>query len=256
MNKEEFLKFFFEEDMDNLSNLYGKISKSINSNIDIYTDEFYTPNIWSKLIDMESSMETKISAFGIFEDAERRILKIGDNFPSDVPLVLAKISSKSKFTTLYHKDYLGAIMSLGINREKFGDVVLIDGGCYFATTRRIYDYVALNLDRVANSPISISFEDYSENLSITVPYEEMSIIVTSRRLDSMVSSIIKTSRNKALEVINKKEVLVNYKVSQDKSLAIKENDLLTIRGFGKYRICNTFSYTAKDRLKILIKKYK
>lgn len=256
MQKEEFLRHFDEEDVLNLSNLYGKIVKSENCNIDIYTDEFYTPNIWSKLIELENTLGIRINTFGIFENAERRIIKIGDNFNDEIPIVLAKISSKSKFTMLKHKDYLGAIMSLGIKREKFGDLLLIENGCYFATTKKIYDYVALNLTKVANSPVSISIENFRENINIKIPYEEMTIIVTSSRLDNIVASLIKASRNKALEVINKKEVLINYKISQDKSLAIKENDLITIRGYGKYIISNSISYTAKDRLRILVKKYK
>lgn len=86
-------------------------------------------------------------------------------------------------------------------------------------------------------------------------FDEFSVIVSSMRLDNFVSEITKTSRTKAIEIIEDGRVFVNYEDSYKSSRLIKEGDILIVRGKGKFIIENIERYTRREKLVVNIKKY-
>jgi RNA-binding protein YlmH len=175
--------------------------------------------------------------------------------PLVYPINLLQITNKSKFTTLHHKDYLGAIMSLGIKREKLGDLVIKDSFCYAPVCSDISSYIINNLNDIGNCHCEVSEYDYTLKELPHRNFQGKIIISTSLRLDGMVAAICNVSRNNAVGLISTGKILVNYFQCLKKDKITKCNDTLTIRGYGKFKIVEIIGSTQKDRLKVSIMQY-
>ena len=258
MDKKSFVNIFHLEDKNSISNLFDKLILASKTGHTIYCNEFYTPNIWKTLEEIEGELFVKVISYGLFEDAERKMIAFTgeENEESlEFPVKVIFIKNKSKFKTLKHKDYLGAIMSLGIKREKLGDVVLSGEGCYFPVCSDISDYVFANLDTIGNNPCSFEVLNPSVDTIPAANYEEKVIIISSLRMDCFISSICNVSRAVAVEMIDNGKVLLDYIEVKSKEKKVSTKSVITVRGYGKFKIGEEIGTTQKDRIRILVKKY-
>jgi RNA-binding protein YlmH len=254
MNKTEFINALRLEDTNVSSKLYEKVCITLKSSKTTYTNEFYSPLIWSKLESLRNKLNLSVSTYGIFEEAERRVIGFYTYDAGVFPIKLMVIQNDSKFTKLEHKDYLGAIMSLGFKREKIGDMIVEEDKCFCAIYEEIFTYVKENLSSIGRCPCTV-YEEKDWSRAPKASYEDRGIITSSYRLDSIVSSITGLSRSKAVDIINGGKVFVNYLEICKKDYIIAENSVLTIRGYGKYRICENIGSSGSGRLKLRVKKY-
>lgn len=255
MDKKEFLNLFKYEDKSAIANLYDKLILSEKINSDIFSTEFYPPSIWNTLINMGSNFDVNIVPYGIFKDSERRIIAFSHYEINDYPVELLCIENKSKFSTLKHKDFLGAIMSLGVKREKFGDLIVKDQRCYAAVHREILDYIKDNLNSIGNSPCSITVLDDKFNFNIEPDFQEITIFSSSLRCDGIICGICKITRSNSENLIKKGKVLINYESVVEKNTIIKSGDIITVRGFGKFKMEQTIGWTGSGKNKIIVKKF-
>ena len=165
-----------------------------------------------------------------------------------------QIRNKSNFSNLRHKDYLGAILSLGIDRNKIGDVVVKDDRAYVPVMEDISSYILNNLASIGKSPVEISILYDLVDLP-SIDFDEISINVQSLRLDSVVAKLANISRSKAIELLDSSKVLVNYVKSKDKSQELLKGTRLTIRGNGKYIVGDIIGETRSGKQRIIVKKY-
>lgn len=253
MDKKYFLNYIKEMDEGKLIKLWGDIKLSESIDYPIVTTEFYPPGIWSKLNNINGmTFLTK----GLTGDSEKKvIIIIPKNYSGEIPdfnLVYFKINGKNKFKNLLHKDFLGTIMSLGIKREILGDLIVKDNISYGVIFQENYKIVE-NIDRISNVPVKVEIAKEEE-----VPktnFKKIIITVSSLRLDSVVSGIKNISRQRGADEIIKGNVMVNYVISKEKSLEIKEDDILSIRKFGKFKIGDEISVNKKGKIRISIKEY-
>lgn len=256
MDKNSFFNSINHEDVNLISNIFNKMQIAEKTNKIIFTNDFLSPIIWNKISNVCENYKIKSFTNGIFKDADRRMLAFSNqDEPIAYPIKLLKISNNSKFSTLDHKDYLGAIMSLGIKREKLGDLIVQDTICYAPVCSDISSYIINNLSSIGNCPCKISEYNCTVHEIPERKFKEKIIIATSLRLDSMVSAICNVSRNKSVGLISSGKILVNYFQCLKKDKIIKCNDTLTIRGYGKIRVSEIVGSTQKDRLKIAIMQY-
>ncbi len=252
MDKKEFLNLLNLEEYEALK-LYERFNLARTRNITIFTDEFYTPDVWSTLEEINFFGVT-VESFGVFKEGERRVIAFNKEEYDEYPISLLKIQCNTKFSKLEHKDYLGSIMALGINRNKIGDLILKEDGCYVAVHHSIIDFLISNLNKIKN--LNCKCELIYNLEDIPKPsYEEKNIIVTSKRLDCIVAALGNMSRSKSLDIITSGSVLLDYRVTKDKSKEICEKSRLTIRGLGKFKISNIFGTTKSGRLKLTVFKY-
>lgn len=252
MDKKEFLNLLNLEEYEALK-LYERFNLARTRNITIFTDEFYTPDVWSTLEEINFFGVT-VESFGVFKEGERRVIAFNKEEYDEYPISLLKIQCNTKFSKLEHKDYLGSIMALGINRNKIGDLILKEDGCYVAVHHSIIDFLISNLNKIKN--LNCKCELIYNLEDVPKPsYEEKNIIVTSKRLDCIVAALGNMSRSKALDIITSGSVLLDYRVTKDKSKEICEKSRLTIRGLGKFKISNIFGTTKSGRLKLTVFKY-
>ncbi|MCM8711015.1 YlmH/Sll1252 family protein [Clostridium sp. SYSU_GA19001] len=255
MDKKTFLNFINTEDKNLLSNIYDKIKLAEKITGPVFTNEYYGPNIWKAVINLKREFNTGIYAYGVFEDCERRMLSFSKEEVYTYPIKVIKITNKSKFQKLKHKDYLGAVMALGIKREKFGDLIVKDNCCYGAFCEDIAEFIVYNLNSVGKCPCIVEILEEADIENIKVNTEDFQLISTSLRLDSIVSALCNISRAKSVDVIRSGKVLVDYMEVYEKDKLVEFSSTVTIRGYGKYKIVEESGSTQKGRLKLFIRKY-
>jgi RNA-binding protein YlmH len=249
------LNSFKDEEVKDAIKTYEKYKLAYEKDIPVFTSSFLPPNLWDFFQESCRNEKLHFEANGVFLEAERRMISFNNIYEIPFPIIIIEIKNKSNFSSLKHKDYLGAIMSLGIERDKLGDLVLIGNSCYIPVIEEISNYIISNLDQIGRSPVEIKIiEDLNKVPSLE--FEEIIINVKSLRVDSVVAKLVNASRSKGVELIDSGKVLLNYVKSKDKSQEVKFNDRITIRGTGKFIIGNLVGDTKSGKHKILVKKYK
>lgn len=154
-----------------------------------------------------------------------------------------------------HQDILGSLFALNIDSSCFGDIILFDDNYYVFIIKEMADYIKNNLKVIGNSTINLEEVSLNTLDNYERMYEEHEIMISSLRIDNVISGIINSSRSKALEKIKNKEVIVNYEVMNKCSYTIKENDIFSIKRFGKYKYVGKINETKKNNYVIKFLKY-
>lgn len=206
---------------------------------------------------VKADLETDFCLFGGYEYAERQMIAfIPDALSYAFPIsCLRFVPAHLKFAEeLTHRDILGALMHLGVERSRIGDIK-IDGTDYFIFCEEsVADYILGSLDRIRHTSVKGKAVAL-ENFQFEQKFEQIYGIVTSNRLDSIVSLAAKTSRSQSAQMIRAQKAFVNEKAMSSGSYACKEGDIVSIRGFGKYIYEGSCGETKKGRMKISLKKY-
>ena len=291
MKKENFLRQFPKEMEYLASKLYNSYEIARNYEIISFTEEFYTPNFWKKLGKKMGGVN--IACDGVFSDSDRRqiafvaeiFINENDNFENfcndiddekiksygefeenfsknsfEFPNKLLKISIDSRFREYLHKDFLGSLMGLNIKRELMGDLIIESENKqvlgYIPVSEKIADYIISELKQIGKAPCEIEIiETKNKNSLPKYKYDDKLVTVPSKRLDSIVSTITNLSRTKVIDPIEKGKVLVDYVEEKDKSKMLEIGSLITVRGFGKYKLFLDKGETKKGKERILVKKY-
>ena len=156
---------------------------------------------------------------------------------------------------LRHQDILGTLYSLNISDEMFGDVVIWNNRYFIIILSSIDNYIKSNLMSIRNSKVDLIERDPYYLRNYKQEYEECIIIVPSIRVDVIVSKIINSSRSNALEKIKNGDIYLNYELLTKPRYMLKENDIFSIRKYGKYKFLGEINKTKKGSLVIKYLKY-
>ena len=156
---------------------------------------------------------------------------------------------------LRHQDILGTLYSLNISDEMFGDVVIWNNRYFIIILSCIDNYIKSNLMSIRNSKVELIEKDPYYLKDYKQEYEECIIIVPSIRVDVIVSKIINSSRSNALEKIKNGDIYLNYELLTKPTYMLKENDIFSIRKYGKYKFLGEINKTKKGSLVIKYLKY-
>ena len=203
--------------------------------------------------------------FGGNDNSDRKILifypeKINEEIARktmDSILSIIRISLPNEKRGEYeHKMYLSAIIKIGIERSKVGDILVYDDGADIITFEANKEYIKQGLSELTRfRKAKIICENIFNIREKKDNFEETTIIVSSMRCDNIVSEIAGCSRNKACEYIEEERVLVNYEIISKPSRMVNINDIITIRGKGKFIIDEIIRNTRNERLVLKIRKY-
>ena len=192
--------------------------------------------------------------YGGFDNAERKALIIyPEKYNMEMLeknynkiLSIVRIELPEEMNGKYaHRNYLGGIVKLGLKREKVGDILVFNNGADIITF--------VDFAKFQNSKIIV--DEISKIRKQEIKIEEVKIIVPSLRLDNIVSDLAKTSRSKAVQIMEAQRVFVNGKNEIKASKQIKQNDIITIRGKGRFIIKEFTGTTRSGRTVILVEKY-
>lgn len=252
--KERISQYFTGDDRNDALNLYERYLLAKDKNISTFGKCFYPPNIWTWFEENLSTKAFKVQTNGFFEESERRMISFNNIYESPFPMKLVKIENTSKFSKLTHRDFLGGILSLGIERNKIGDLLVDENVCYVPVHEDIESFILYNLDKIAKVVCKISVVDKIEQIP-KIKFKEEIILISSLRIDGVVSRITNLSRAKASAMIEQGQVLINYVKIKDKSYELKGEERITIRGFGKFIIGDSIGNSKSGKIKVIIKKY-
>lgn len=183
-----------------------------------------------------------------YKDSEKNII-----YNMEKPVVLLyEIKVKSP---IRHQDILGAMYSLNIDSSLFGDILIIDNHYYIYILPIVRNYFESNFLNVRNTSVVLEEKDISILKDYERSYEKLDFIVSSSRIDTVVSSICHIGRSNILDMIKKKEIILNYDYLKDNSYKLKDGDIFSIKRVGKFKYNGILKNTKSDHLIIEILKY-
>ena len=156
---------------------------------------------------------------------------------------------------LRHQDILGTMYSLNIASDLFGDILVIDNKYYIYILPIVQNYFESNFLKVRNSKVELKEVNLDVLSNYYRSYEEIELIVSSLRIDTILSSIIHTGRIHIEDYIKKREVLYNYDYLKDTDTKIKEGDIFSIKKIGKYKFDSVIKNTKQGNMIIKVLKY-
>ena len=253
------------EDKILLSQILEKYRNSQDRNKVEYTDFLDMYQIVLVKNFLKKSEINNYVFYGGFENAERNIVifypngyeenEIKKEYIHMCKIIRITLSEeeRGKYT---HRNYLGGIVKLGMKREKVGDILVFDDGADIIVkeeTAQVLKNELQTLKRFENAKIEIT--DILKLRKPQIRTEEINIIVPSLRLDNIVSDLARTSRSKAVQIINQERVFVNGQNETKQSKNLKVNDVITIRGKGRFMIKGIAGTTRSGRTIVVIEKY-
>lgn len=174
------------------------------------------------------------------------------NFPFRVLHIFPKSSRFGQVCT--HRDYLGALMSLGLDRNRFGDIIVNEKEAFVVCKEEIVDYVCENLVQVCHTNVLCQKSDF-ENLQVNFHYQTVTGTVASLRLDCVIALVFRLSRGKVIDALRAEKIFVNGRIASHPDYLVKEGDILSLRNHGKCKFISAGSRTRKGREAVTLYKY-
>ena len=188
--------------------------------------------------------------FGGYSEAERKVVCFYcDKIPEFDILEYINISpANKKFAQdLTHRDFLGALMNLGIERHMIGDICIVDNIAHLITFKSMSETIINELDMVKHTKVVLQKES-ADDLKTVNRVEYKKINIPSERLDSIIGSIYNISRSKVSLYLDSGKVFINSKQCFLHSSKVKQGDIITVRGLGRARFLGISSLSKKGRL--------
>ena len=177
----------------------------------------------------------KVEFFGGFDDAERKKAKIISNeyYDVDYDIVCLKAKFNNKFNKVEHRNILGAVHNLGINFNRFGDIIVLENEVYIFVDDEIADYIAMEFTKAGRVNLDFQRVDLTE-VKIEKKYEDFEIVSSSFRIDSIVAKITNKSRSKVKEFLEQDFIKLNHVILRNGEKTCTPDDIISIRKYGRY----------------------
>ena len=177
----------------------------------------------------------KVEFFGGFDNAERKKAKIISNeyYDVDYDIVCLKAKFNNKFNKVEHRNILGAVHNLGINFNRFGDIIVLENEVYIFVDDEIADYIAMEFTKAGRVNLDFQRVDLTE-VKIEKKYEDFEIVSSSFRIDSIVAKITNKSRSKVKEFWEQDFIKLNHVILRNGEKTCTPDDIISIRKYGRY----------------------
>ncbi|HLQ75321.1 MAG TPA: RNA-binding protein [Alloiococcus sp.] len=249
-----------------MSNLYQHFRDSEKDFIDMAIDwvrrveNQYTPYLSSFLNPREQYIlktivgqynDIQVQYNGGYERAERQrafiypsYYEVGD---SDFELSVIEIRYPKKFSTLTHGSIMGSFLGCGLTRDKLGDIINEDDRWQFFVDQTMTDFLKLQLDKIGRTKVNLLEIDEQDIINPEEDWIEATEIISSLRLDVFIASCLNLGRDKAQKLILNNRVKLNWTEIDKVNINIEENDMVSIRGFGRIKYDSTISRSKKNK---------
>ncbi|MGU3469915.1 RNA-binding protein [Paenibacillus sp. D51F] len=197
---------------------------------------------------------------GGYEGAERRRALIAPSYRylegEETGISVLEVQAVSGgHLELDHGDYLGAVLGLGIKRDRIGDIHVGPDGAQLLVADEISDFLNVHFRQVHKLSVLTSVKPLTELRPVVSRMEEMSFTVASMRLDGICSDVYRISRAKIVEPIRAGRCRVNWKGEEDPSKQLREGDVVSIKGLGRFKLLEVDGMTKKGRIRVKAGKF-
>ncbi|QDI90590.1 RNA-binding protein [Salicibibacter halophilus] len=166
-------------------------------------------------------------------------------------LELFGVDYARKFAEIHHRDLLGALTSLGVKRELFGDITVTKDVLQFICAKEIADFILLNLTKAGNTSLNIHPIPLSEAVRVEEEWQEDTGFVSSLRLDVVIAAIYRLPRSKVKPYIERERVKLNWKTTTQPATFVEEGDVISVRGKGRSTLIALEERSRKGRVRII-----
>ncbi|MDO5590542.1 MAG: YlmH/Sll1252 family protein [Lachnospiraceae bacterium] len=207
----------------------------------------------------KDQFSTRYETFGGYDTAERQMVAFlpdalcYDYFYPMKTVIIEPLNAKFS-ETLSHRDYLGSLMNLGIERSRMGDIIIDGMKAIVFVKPEIADFITENLTRIRHTTVKTSIQEVTE-ISYEAKYEQIKGTVASIRLDTVLSLAYPMSRSKLTAYIEAGKVFVNGKLITSNGYHLKEGDFISVRGLGRIMYEETLAMTKKNRCMVTVRKF-
>ncbi|GER65538.1 RNA-binding protein S4 [Weizmannia acidilactici] len=229
-----------------------------------YVEDAYAPKLtdfldprMQQIVEMIIGTQSgiRVQAYGGRPESERkRMLLFPDYFSpetQDFQIALFEVEYPSKFVSFEHKHVLGSLMSLGLKREKFGDILIRGGRTQFFIAAEYTDFIQMEFRQIGKTTVRIVKKTLEEAISVEEEWQEKKATVSSLRLDAVLSAIYNISRQKTQMLIGRGLIKVNWKTVEDPAFQCREGDYFSVRGYGRSRMFRVEGKTKKEKWRIV-----
>ena len=229
-----------------LSNMIDKYEIYKRSGKNTYSN-FLNPSELNLVISYLNHYHIPYSIYDPYSFFEKKIIYFGqyDNF-----VTFYQISAPKE---LSHSQVLGSLFSIGFNENTIGDIFIEKGICYYTNLTKMNNYLEEHLNTIGHQIVELK---RIEEINLQENHFELfTVLVSSMRLDNIVSKITSKSRSQVNQMFLDKRILLNYDEIKNMSIPLKENDILSIRKVGKFKIGKEQGVTKKENIILEIYKY-
>ncbi|AXF55461.1 RNA-binding protein [Salicibibacter kimchii] len=166
-------------------------------------------------------------------------------------VTLFDVDYARKFTEIHHRDLLGALTSLGVKRELFGDITVTKDVLQFFCAKEIADFIELNLTKAGNTSLQTNPKPLSEAVRVEEEWQEDTGFVSSLRLDVVIAAMYRLPRSKVKPYIERERVKLNWKTTDHPATFVEEGDVISVRGKGRSTLIAVENRSRKGRLRIV-----
>ncbi len=196
--------------------------------------------------------------WGGSEDTDRKIVRFGKSeefgYEEEYPITCIHMKPFiAKFSDAFsHRDFLGALMNLGIERSTIGDISVGEKEGYLFCTNTIAEYICDNLTKVKHTNIKCEIVNQMADIPRQEPKEER-VLVSSARIDGVIAKVYNVSRSESIDLFRSKKIYVNGRLNENNSQTLKQKDVVNVRGYGKFIYEGVEYETKKGKSNILIR---
>ena len=226
----------------------------------VYSD-FLSPADQALLAEAErEGLVGKYLLCGGYEYSERKMAVFGSEselgYAYELPAGWLKIAPVAKkfAEELSHRDFLGALMGLGITRDLLGDILVVDKDAFLFAAESIHAYLIEALGEVKHTKVACTPVDAPPAVAFALP-DEADFVVAGERLDAFVAGVYRLSRSESAALIEKGLVAIDGKVTEKVSAAPREGAMIAVRGYGRFLYVGIAGDTRKGKLRITARVY-
>ena len=210
---------------------------------------------------IKNTLYTKTEVFGGYDNAERQMVAFLPDalyFRFDYPIKCICISPKhQKFAEqLTHRDILGALMHLGIERKRLGDIVCLDSTYYVFCDEKIFPFIMSELGKIRHTMVDLKEEVEYQHLQANIKLEEQYDIIASNRIDCIIAKAFHLSRSEAANYLSSEKVFINGQCITNCNHSCESGAIVSVRGKSRFIFENCNSVSKKGKLRVKFSFYK
>ena len=238
------------------SNRYRELALRAQHRNDAQFTRFVDPAEQNQIRAAANAADVQAAFYGGYPDAERCIAAFYRDFPPETfPIQAVEIRWNVKFASVGHRDLMGAVMALGLERETLGDICIgqEEGSAYVFCTPEMADYLIGALESAGRASVRTG---YAKEIKIAPPEgREMRVTIQALRLDAVLAAGWNLSRSEAQKLIAAGLVKLNHVQEMRADRKIEASSLISARGYGRMRIDAVEGETRRGRLAVRVFKY-
>lgn len=199
--------------------------------------------------------------YGGAEGAERQVVRFGNaeafGYVVDFPIVCLHVMPlAAKFADeLSHRDFLGALMNLGVERSTIGDIRVGDKEAYLFCLESVAEFLCGELAQVKHTHVKCERVETAAKVPKEEP-ELLAVQVASLRVDAVIAKVCHKSREACLELFRAQKVYVDGRLCENNSRQLKAGETVNARGYGKFRVVGEPHSTKKGKLSVEVEVYR